>query len=309
MLSSVAGETGPDLHPASAPFYDDFMEILKILFTPEEATVACRLTFKLQSLPDISRKTGRETEVLRRHLENMADRGVVLSRPDKQGGQRYCLMPTIPGLFEYPFMSGQDLPRQELSRLWQRYHLESFGNQFAGSATPQMRVIPLQKSIPLVTEVLPYENVAEMIARASFIAVSSCTCRVSMQRCDKPLEMCLAFEARGQFLVERGMARAIDRQEALSILNAAEKAGLVHCTNNTRDRFAVVCNCCSCCCMVLRGMTQLNNPHAVARSSYVVSYTADDCSGCCEGRCPVGAIQAPPGPILLSLPLMLRIYS
>jgi hypothetical protein len=93
-----------------------------------------------------------------------------------------------------------------------------------------------------------------------------------VQACDKPIEVCLAFDMGARFLVERDLARMIDKEEALQVLNTAEEAGLVHCINNSRERPVVICNCCGCCCTILRGLTELNNPNAVAASSYVVNY-------------------------------------
>jgi ferredoxin len=94
--------------------------------------------------------------------------------------------------------------------------------------------------------------------------------------------------------VERDLARTINAQEALEVLNKAEEAGLVHCVNNSQDKFGVVCNCCSCCCTLLRGITELANPNAVATSSYIVNFSADECTGCflcSDNRCPVNAIS------------------
>jgi len=283
------------LHPAGAPATETFDRILRILFSESDAAIAAELTFALMPLETIVNKTGKPADLVHKALESMADRALVYAKKDKEGKPRYSLLPTIPGLFEFPFMRMPDIAmRDELGRLWHRYHEEALGNEFAGSKTPQMRVIPVRQSLALSTEILPYESVSNMIERARYIALADCACRVSMRNCNKPIEVCLAFGANGEFLVERDRARHITAQEAMEVLDKAEEAGLVHTCNNSQDEFAVVCNCCSCCCTILRGLTQLKNPHAFARSGFIIAYQEDECVGCMaclEDRCPVAALS------------------
>jgi len=78
------------------------------------------------------------------------------------------------------------------------------------------------------------------------------------------------------------------------VLKKSEEAGLVHTTNNSQDRLTFVCNCCPCCCTILRGLTELKNPNAFAKSNWRASVDEDLCTACgvCEDeRCPVEAIK------------------
>jgi ferredoxin len=105
--------------------------------------------------------------------------------------------------------------------------------------------------------------------------------------------VCLIFEATGRFLVQRGYAREISREEAKKVLDSAEEAGLVHTSGNSQDRATFICNCCPCCCTILRGLTQLKLPHAFATSGFQAAVNPDSCNGCgicADERCPVGAI-------------------
>lgn len=284
-----------DTHPSGAPPSNYMDQILRILFSPEEAKAACYLTFMLQPVSKLAEKMGADQQSLTEMFEKMADRGVVMAKKSASGEHRYSLLPTIPGLFEFPFMRAERAPqRDELAKLWHSYHTEVLGNAFASSKTPAMRVIPVQKSLPITTEVLLYEQVAELIGRAKDIAVTNCACRESVQACDKPLEVCLAFDMGARFLVERDLARMINQEEAIRVLDYAEESGLVHCINNSQERPVVICNCCGCCCTILRGITELHNPNAVATSSYVVNFDESNCSGCflcTDNRCPVMAVQ------------------
>jgi len=94
-------------------------------------------------------------------------------------------------------------------------------------------------------------------------------------------------------LVERGFARQITKEEGLKVLDKAEKAGLVHTSNNSADKANLICNCCPCCCTLLRGKTQLKHPHAIEPSRFAAFVKSDDCTECgicADERCPVKAI-------------------
>jgi Pyruvate/2-oxoacid:ferredoxin oxidoreductase delta subunit len=79
----------------------------------------------------------------------------------------------------------------------------------------------------------------------------------------------------------------------VEILKQTEKVGLIHTTMNFKGDSWLICNCCRHACVLLRGITQLDIPHAVAPSSYWVVVDEDLCTGCwaCEDRCQVGAIK------------------
>lgn len=282
-----------DKHLAGAPPSSRLDQILRILFTPEEVRVALGMIFAPTSVAEIAARSGVPAEEAAALCESMAGKGIVFSR-EKGGVMGYSLLPTIPGLFEFPFMKGGGEPmHQALAKLWEEYHRESLGNSFASSPTPITRVIPVERAIDTRVEVLPFEVVSRMLERNDTFALTACACRVSVAACDKPRDVCLIFDATGRFLIDRGFAREITREEALDVLRRADEAGLVHTTNNSQDRLVLICSCCPCCCTILRGLTQLNNPNAFAVSRWSARVEPDLCNGCgvCEDeRCPVAAI-------------------
>ncbi len=284
-----------DAHPAGAPKSAYIDEILRLLFTTEEIAVAVHLSFKFKKsdeIADLASLRKNDAEIL---LESMANKAVIHSRT-KDGSQEYALLPTIPGLFEFPFMKAEKgAPLYGmLGALWEKYHHESLGVSFAGKPTPLTRVVPVEKSITAKTKIHPYEDVRTFIEKAEFISLAKCACRVSVGKCDKPLEVCLIFDAMGKFLAERGFAREASKKEALEVLDLSEEAGLVHSSNNTSGKASLICNCCPCCCTLLRGRTELNHPHAFAPSRFEAAVDESACTGCgicAEERCPVKAIE------------------
>lgn len=283
-----------DSHPATAPKAKSIDEILRLLFTPEEAALTVHMSFKYKSVSKIAQAAGVTEENAKKSLESMANKGIIYSR-NKEGEKFYGLLPLIPGVFEFPFMKGGGTPmHKRLGELWEEYHHEALGASFAGQPTPLMRVVAVEKSIKPENRVHPYEEVRNFIKEANYIALTQCACRVSVAKCDKPKEVCLIFEDVGEFLVERGFARHISKEEGMKVLDEAEKAGLVHTSNNSSDKALLICNCCPCCCTVLRGMTQLKHPHAFEPSRFearVISESCNGCGICAEERCPMKTIE------------------
>jgi len=282
-----------DTHPSTAPESDTFMEILKTLFTPEEASIALSMSFKARSLPDIAKDASLPEDRAEALLERMADKAIIYTKK-KDGKSQYGLVPTIPGLFEFPFMKGGGTPMHEkLGMLWEKYHHEALGASFSGNPTPLMRVVAVEKSVPAKSRVHPFEEVKHLIEHSNYIALTQCACRVSVGKCDRPKDVCLIFDGAAEFLVERGYARKASQEDAMDALRRSEEAGLVHTSNNSQDRATVICNCCPCCCTILRGRTELNHPHAFEPSRFEAKVDAGSCTGCgicADERCPVKAI-------------------
>jgi electron transport complex protein RnfB len=284
-----------DASPTGAPKSRAFDEILRILYSPDEADLAACMTLFPRPLEAIAADAGVDPDRAGRMLEAMADRAVVMSR-EKDGKRSYGLLPTIPGLFEFPFMRGALTPElARLAKLWDEYHRETQGAAFSGNPTPIARVIPVEQSVGTATHIHPHDEVARLIDTVDYVALGNCACRVSVDACDKPREMCLIFDAAGRFLVSRGFARQISRKEAHAVLDKAEETGLVHTSNNSADKASFICNCCSCCCTILTCRTRLGLPHAFAESAFQAHIDAGSCTGCsicADDRCPMGAIDA-----------------
>jgi electron transport complex protein RnfB len=64
-------------------------------------------------------------------------------------------------------------------------------------------------------------------------------------------------------------------------------------TSNYREGHIYICNCCSCCCNILRGLNELNQPDVIARSNYRALVDEATCTGCgvCLDRCQARAID------------------
>jgi len=261
--------------------------ILKKIFSQEEAALGCVMGAQPEPFAVIAARAGRPAADARRMLVAMAKKGLVW--PSKEAGKLlFRLAPFIVGIYE----SSLPVIDHELAHLVEDYMSQGGA---AGIMKPQPalhRVVPAQGSAK--TEwILPYDDVKRIILEAKAFQVHDCICRVERgllgtRECDAPVHNCLIFSA-----TERPPGPDdITQDQALAILDDAEKVGLVHTVSNFIKGVSYVCNCCGCCCGVLRGVTEYGIKESVARANYLASIDPSLCNGCgiCAERCQIGAI-------------------
>lgn len=290
-----------DRFPIGAPPAPALYEILKRLYTEEEAEIGCRMPIRFADLAEIARRTGKRPEALLPLLERMAEKGLVMDFEHK-GKVEYILSPTLLGFFEFAFMRVRDdVPQKELARYMKRYvHDEPdlVRSIFAGKVAPGRTLVHEGAVDPEdLPRVLDCERASHLVREAKTCAVSLCFCRHVAEHegsaCARPLEVCTTLNAAADFLVRRGLARKIRREEALEIFAATREAGLVHIVDNVKRRPAYVCHCCGCCCGMLSAIHRFRLFDAVVTSPFLAAVDAGRCSGCglCARKCPIGAIE------------------
>ena len=181
--------------------------------------------------------------------------------------------------------------------LWRQYMEEEYPQVPAAlkamKAPPFFRVIPINENIESKSKVLAYEDAAQIVDRASVIAVTNCPCRMIMRKCDKPIDVCLQINRGAEYAIKRGTGRKIHAEEAKNILRRAEEAGLVHLTENKAALGTVICNCCACCCIGLPYMKNPSTSSMLVPSRYQAVIDGEFCTGCgiCAEACPMDAIS------------------
>jgi Fe-S-cluster-containing hydrogenase component 2 len=284
-----------DTLPNGFPSTDDNLEIklLKRIFEPEQAELFCDLRLAFESAEQIAERTGRPLEGLEEKLITMREKGQIFG-VEFGGNRLFKMVPWLLGIFEY------QLPHldKELAEMTDEYH-KAFGPQFF-SKTPQlMQTLPIEEEISSEQQALPYEKVSALIESGQSFLLNDCVCKKEHdlvdRPCDRPLEVCLAIAPLPGVFDNASHGRAITREEAYKLLADCEENGLVHMTGNTQsDRF-YICNCCKCCCNVLRGINELGIPAtSVVNSHYYAEIDADECNSCgvcADERCQVGAID------------------
>lgn len=262
------------------------IQILRKIFSPDEASLAAQLNGSMETAEVIAGRVGLSEKKTSEKLTSMTKRGLLWSS-ERGGKQRFRLAPFIVGIYEAQLESMD----HELAHLVEKY---MHGGGATGIMKPQPalhRVIPAQKAVKSEW-ILPYDDVKAVLLASKSFNVRDCICRVQQdyigRRCDFPTRICLNFST-----MERPARPGdISQAEALAILDKAEEIGLVHTVSNVLKGFGYVCNCCSCCCGILRGITDWGIENSVAYANYYSVINPDECQGCgtCITRCQVHAI-------------------
>ncbi len=279
-----------------APLSPTLIEILKMLYPIEEAEVALELgMYETKTLDEWKEAIPGKADRLGEILDSMAHRGTVLTEQLPGKERVYRILPSVVGFSEAPFLSGEDTPfKRQLAPLWQKYLMDDFSAEME-RGIPVIRVVPIGESLEDAAEVLPDDALDRILEDASFMAVGHCPCRqigtYLDQGCNRPTENCMHFGSMGRYIVDMGMGRRIDKDEAMAILRKATEDGLVHVCDNVQGSVNTICNCCSCCCAFMKAKL-IKGSNSVSRSNYVAHIDPEVCIECglCEERCPVKAI-------------------
>ena len=265
------------------------LEILRRLFTEEHAAMFLQLSMMLETPESVAARTGRDEGAVTAMLEAMAAKGLVF-RHRKGDVARYGATPFVVGIYEYQLGKVD----RELAEMLERYFQESFLGSLSNNITP-LRTIPINRSVDARSPVAPYEDARQIVRAQKKIAVAQCICRTLKgeigEGCDKPTEVCLIFGSHAEYYVDNGMARFIDADEAVRILDTSDEAGLVNQPFNSTNPGGM-CNCCGDCCGILRALKHLPRPVDAVYSSYFAVVDAEACDGCeiCSERCQMDAL-------------------
>jgi formate hydrogenlyase subunit 6/NADH:ubiquinone oxidoreductase subunit I len=297
--------TAPLPEPTDPAAWAGWKEILEILFTPEEASLASSLPLLPSSLERIAARTGLSLEVLRPRLEAMADKGLVMDLVSKRTGKTaWLLSPPVVGFFEFSLMRAHDsIPKKRMAEALEAYlhDDEAFARGVFGQRTVIGRALAHETVLPEepVPDVLDWERATRVVGEANEIAVSLCYCRHKAEHlgasCGAPVENCLSLNGGADFVLRRGFGKRIGKEQALALLEDARARGLVQIADNVRERPAYLCNCCGCCCGQLQSINQYGL-RAVNPSGFVARNHPEGCVGCsrCARACPIAAIAMVP---------------
>jgi Pyruvate/2-oxoacid:ferredoxin oxidoreductase delta subunit len=278
------------------------INLLKEIFTPEEASVATHLDYKHKTVDQIFETAQAEVdskEQLARILDSIVSKGGI-TRRRRNGERQYAVLPLLLwGMYEH-----------QLKRLSPEF-LENFGAYMQGEmqlelatgTVPMMRVIPVEESVEAEHYVATYDELRRLIEQAGDqIAIQECLCRKiadqkgeNCQATDRR-EVCMSLGDLADLYVEEGWARRLTQEEALEIARKNEEEGLVLMPGNQQEA-QFMCACCSDCCSMMTMMKFVPKPADVVASNFFAEVDAGLCkgNGICVERCPTDAVTLDSG--------------
>lgn len=291
------------------PWNEAFHELLKTLFTPEEAELVIKMPYGLATLDTIGKVTQYDRTKLQKLLDTLCSHGLVIDLW-LQGEYRYMPAPMVVGIFELVMMrTGDSLGSKHWAELFHQYMHgdDAFyaANTGHNEQISVMRTLAHEESVlpPEYAEVLDYEKATAIIEETDRFAIGLCSCRheklqVGEKRCEVPLDTCSSFGTLADFMIRRGFAKEVSKVEMLENLARSKELKLVLTADNVKERVGFICHCCKCCCNLMLGVTQHGHPNTVVTSTYISQVNREKCTGCerCVDPCPVNAVEVLPVP-------------
>ena len=243
--------------------------------------------------PELSKKTGFPVNRIESMLKLLFQKGLVFySKRNDPPTWRMC---RSVGQFHDASILWPGVTK-EFMALWSEYcdteWIDATETAAKETPTPHMRVIPIDTSVDSDQQILQFEDVKTIVENARRLAVVPCPCRLSAQKCNKPIDVCMQLNRAADYAIERGTGRELTKEEALGVINEAQAAGLVHMTVNSKTSEHVICNCCGCCCIMIPVLVQ-RGVGMLGPSRYLAEIDTESCTACgtCEEECPFKAIH------------------
>jgi electron transport complex protein RnfB len=266
------------------------LRLLKRLFTPKEAKLAVHLTLNREEARIIAHRAKLVLGEAEQRLREMARKGLIFSIETEGAPALYQAVPWVVGIYEFQANN----PDESFFRDVNEY-ICTRSSVSRPQPIPQIRTIPIGRSIEPHLEALPYERAEELVKTHKKFAVAPCICRRKAEimgvGCDAPKETCLMFGEWADYYVRNGLGRYIDQGAVMEILAEADKANLVLQPSNSRD-IALMCCCCGCCCAVLTRIKRHPRPSELVASHFTARHDPETCDGCgvCVDRCQMDAL-------------------
>ena len=280
---------------------ETYLEYLSLMYNPEVAKLIQHLPVfpKMTSIVKFAKEANKDKKELEAKLEEAVKKGFVI-RLGKSYSQSMPLF-----VYDLPFVlkenyDGEDAKKfAELSRKFYTEDKYYKTWQTSMKGVPRMRVLTVSEEIEPGHQIVPIEEIYSIIDRINDFGIIPCPCRKRMdvegiRECNYTVHNCIMLGPNAKALQEFDdpVIKFPTREEVKKIVREAGEEGLVHCTDNTAYNTTILCNCCECCCGMLRGLTKLDNPRAIAKANFISNIDRELCVGCetCVGRCKFHAI-------------------
>ena len=288
------------------PYSDALLDLLSEMFNPQEAQIALAIPNDLAPLEVVSadRIASRcdvAPRIVRETLKSLAKRHLIYSRVTADGMVGYALLQVGYGIPQTFFWGGrEDETAKRMAKLVLKYFtVPTTGKIYGGVKTKSYKYSPVGVSIDVAMQgVMPCERIGPIVEQTTKIAVAHCPCRMSAKLlgrtdCHHSLENCLKYDEMAEFVIDKGIARQISKDEAMHILEKSEREGLVHMVDNTQGQVKHTCNCCGDYCWNVGIIRRRKIRRDQLMAVYFIRETElDECIGCgaCADICPVDAV-------------------
>jgi len=287
---------------------EPYLEYLSLMFNPEIAALIQPLKPfpETISITKFAKLVNKDKKVLMEKLEDVVQHSFLMKQ-----GRGYAL-PTALSVHDVPFLlkalyDNPEVDIKKFASISRQFFEEGYYKPWETfeDGTPRFRVVTVSEKIAPEQQIIPLEEVNNIIDRNDSFAVIPCPCRKraeveGIRECKEkyPINNCIVmgFLAVGMLdnakRTDDPIIRAAGKEEVKEITRKAAEMGLVHNTDNTTENILILCACCECCCSLLAGLVKFDNPRAIAKANYVSNIDEESCVACgtCIERCKFDAI-------------------
>jgi electron transport complex protein RnfB len=279
---------------------ETMQKILAKLATPEQARVVKELPTPSE---EIAKKLNLDKEIVDKHIQELVEKGLVAltrrgPRMARSEGQLHDMQTNT----KFDKELGP-----EYFALWRQLLIEERPERLKRRAEqkgpPMGRIIPRLSAVKDIPDIMPFEDVREILKAHSPVGVIHCACKrvnAATRKCDIPDECCIIFGRTAEFNIrDRKCARELTYDEAMKLIEKLDQYPVVHLVPNVRDVGILLCNCHNDCCDVLipyveGGAVALSFQKTHAPSRFVAVVDPAQCRACkvcATKRCQFGAAQ------------------
>ena len=282
--------------------------ILDRLLTVEE--VRFLLSFKKRrtglTTPELAARNGMSEEQAQKVIDHLLWIGILEQNRDNADQHiQYWIPKWVVGsgeyMVEHPTLPDEHPEVATMFNLAPQEPLELAAKLVPpGGAGIGMHVIPVEKAIDPQIQSVSVEHLSHWLNKNDKFCKMVCACRKAQRIRGEGVGdiegyMCIGVSDIAEYLVESGKdAHYITREEALEIIQRAERKGYVHQITNLDgpNRIVGICNCSAGSCYGLRTSQLFNTPN-MSRSAYRAHVDPEKCVACgkCVEVCPAGAAR------------------
>ncbi|PKN65803.1 MAG: hypothetical protein CVU54_18570 [Deltaproteobacteria bacterium HGW-Deltaproteobacteria-12] len=298
-------------HPVTNPMLD----ALRVLYNEEQAALIGDFPLGAHTSQELSGLLRRDETVLDQMLKEMSAQGLIFEAGRKNGDKEYSVLPFEPGLMEMQLLKGEDNERQrKMLNLIGKAHAEENAILAEILKQPERvreeyssqigRIIGVEEVIAADKQVVSWDKLSSIVENATSYAVGECGCKHGKKllgypcKSEAPSKCCVWFNKTADYLADRGYVTRINKDEVYTLFKICQEAGLVNFTSNLADtETVVVCNCCKCCCSMLRKdriIRKAGIDYGITASSNFRSFVNEEtCVGCgtCVDFCQMKALK------------------
>lgn len=277
--------------------------VLEYLISPRQADLAAAMPGSPDELAD---RLGMDKAAAMSDIHDMYRRGLVF--PKNRYTMERCRFAGTVGEFHDAVGSRLSTDPQAdpmlFKLLWAFRRSDMDRNMAERSAdfdAPIIRVLPPYKLVKDHPQLLPSENIAELMKAQTRIAEAGCTCRKTKnalgEKCSTTTDgHCLVFGRAADNCITRGTAREVSKEAAIDFFLKMEEDGVIHnWLNYAGTDLYIMCNCCPCCCIAIHPLREHNVSYAKwwSPSRWEASVDKERCIGCeqCLDFCAFEAIE------------------